>query len=134
VQLVAAVGQTSGWAGRVDTPARPLPLPLEGETGECGVRRERGWIGVTRTCTATEMSAAWKRRTVSPIQLAFTSGTFMSASADALMIRSVTDSFPPLFSNPLFSIDRACRHRHPSRVTQLSSAASASRTSDAIAG
>jgi hypothetical protein len=92
-----------------------------------GVRKER--MGRCHTCTATEMSAAWKRRTVSPIQLAFTSGTFISASADALMIRSVTDSFPPLFSNPLFSIDRACRDRQPSRVTRLSSAASAIRMS-----
>jgi hypothetical protein len=54
------------------------------------------------------MSAFSYTRIVSPIQLAFTSGTARSAFADALTTKSLTEIFPPEdFSKPALSSPRS---------------------------
>ena len=79
-----------------EMPVRPKPHAF----------RTTGTIRPASVCTATLTSAFLYRRILSPIQLAFTSGTAFSAAADALTTKSFTEIFPPDFSSPALSCAR----------------------------
>ena len=96
-------------------PARCLTSPEIPESPSPHAPRTTGTIRPRSVCTATEMSALEYRRILSPIQLALTSETFLSDSADALTTKSFTEIFPPPsdWSAPLsdfrMSISRSIR-------------------------